>query len=174
MNRKTLFTGVLLLTCGCTGLENTDRGAATGGILGGILGLGVGAITHHPLAGAAIGAGAGALAGGAIGNAEDRAEAKAVAAARAAHPPLSLEDVARMAQQRVSDAVIINEIRTTNSFYSLNADHVIWLKQQGVSDYVIAEMQSRTPIYGPPGPRVVVVEPQPPVAVGVGFVGRWR
>src|ERR1700758_3011879 len=120
MKRKTLFTGVLLLTCGCTGLENTDRGAATGGILGGILGLGVGAVTHHPLAGAAIGAGAGALAGGAIGNAEDRAQAKAAAAAVAAHPPLSLEDVARMSQQHVSDYLIINEIRSTNSFYSLN------------------------------------------------------
>jgi hypothetical protein len=173
MNRKTLLTGVLLLSCGCTGLENTDRGAATGGILGGILGLGVGAVTHHPLAGAAIGAGAGALAGGAIGNHEDRAEARAAAAAQAAHPPLTLEDVARMSQQHMSDAIIINQIRTTNSFYSLNADHIMWLKQQGVSDYVVAEMQSRTPVYGAP-PRVVVVEPQPPVAVGVGFVGRWR
>lgn len=173
--KKTLLTGVLLLTCGCTGMENTDRGMATGGILGGILGLGVGAVTHHPLAGAAIGAGAGALAGGAIGHAEDKAETRAAAQAAAAHPPLSLEDVARMSQQRVSDAIIINEIRTTNSFYSLNADHILWLKQMGVSDYVIAEMQSRTPVYGPRYPReVVVVEPAPPVAVGVGVVGRWR
>jgi hypothetical protein len=173
MNRKTLWTGVLLLTCGCTGLENTDRGAATGGVLGGILGLGVGALTHHPLAGAAIGAGAGALAGGAIGNAEDHAEARAAARTAAARQ-LSLEDIARMSQQHISDPIIINEIRTTNSLYSLNADHILWLKQMGVSDYVIAEMQSRTPVYGYPGPRVVVVEPQPPVAVGVGFVGRIR
>jgi hypothetical protein len=151
--KKILLTGVLLLTCGCTGMENTDRGMATGGVLGGILGLGVGAITHHPLAGAAIGAGAGALAGGAIGNHEDRAEAHAVAQAAAAHPPLSLEDVARMSQQRISG----------------------WLKQQGVSDYVIAEMQSRTPaIYGPRYAREVVVVEPAPVAVGVGFVGRVR
>jgi hypothetical protein len=173
MNRKTLLTGMLLLSCGCTGLQHTDQGAATGGVLGGIGGLIVGAATHHPLAGAAIGAGAGALAGGAIGNAHDRADARAAAAQAAAHPPLTLEDVARMAQQHVSDYLIINEIRSTNSFYSLNPDHVIWLRQQGVSDVVIAEMQSRTP--GAYGPRVVVVEPSPPpVAVGVGFVGRFH
>jgi len=177
MNRKTLFTGVLLLTCGCTGMENTDRGAATGGIIGGILGLGVGAVTHHPLAGAAIGAGAGALAGGAVGHAEDRAEAKAASAAAAAHPPLTLEDVARMSQQHISDGLIINEIRATNSFYSLQPDHVIWLKQMGVSDVVIAEMQSRVPQVYTAAPvyhrDVVVVEPAP-VAVGIGFGGRWR
>jgi Glycine zipper len=174
--KKILLTGALVLTCGCTGMENTDRGMATGGVLGGILGLGVGAITHHPLAGAAIGAGAGALAGGAIGNHEDHVEARAAAQAAAAHPPLSLEDVARMSQQHINDYLIINQIRTTNSFYSLNPDHIAWLKQQGVSDVVIAEMQSRIPpVYGPRYAReVVVVEPAPPVAVGVGFVGRIR
>jgi NAD(P)H-dependent flavin oxidoreductase YrpB (nitropropane dioxygenase family) len=178
MNRKTLYSGVLLLTCGCTGMANTDRGAATGGVLGGILGLGVGAVTHHPLAGAAIGAGAGALAGGAIGNAEDHAEAKAAARAAAAHPPLSLEEVARMSREHISDALIINQIRSTNSFYSLNSDHVIWLRQMGVSEPVIAEMQSRVPQAYTAGPyyhrEVVVVEPAPPVAVGIGFGGRWR
>jgi hypothetical protein len=181
MVRKKLFTALLLLTCGCTGLENTDRGAATGGILGGILGLGVGAVTHHPLAGAAIGAGAGALAGGAIGNAEDRKEAKAAAAARAARPPMTLEDIAKLSQQHVSDAIIINQIRLSNSVYALNTDHITWLKQMGVSDVVIAEMQQ------PPAQRVYVsggayvrpevvyvTPPPPPVAVGVGFVGRWR
>jgi outer membrane lipoprotein SlyB len=177
MNRKKLLSAVLMLLCGCTGLENTDRGAATGGILGGILGLGVGAVTHHPLAGAAIGAGAGALAGGAIGNTQDRADARAVAAARAAHPPLTLQDVASMSQQHVSDVIIINQIRSTNSFYSLNQDHVIWLKQNGVSDAVVAEMQSRTPQAYTAVPvyhrDVVVVEPAP-VAVGVGFSGRWH
>jgi hypothetical protein len=176
-----LLTAMVLLSCGCTGLPNTDRGAATGGVLGGIFGLGVGALTHHPLAGAAIGAGTGVLAGGAIGNHEDRAEARAAAQAAAARPPLSLEDVARMAQNHVSDSLIINEIRATNSFYNLNADHVIWLRQMGVSDVVISEMQSRYPqrVYtAAPAyvrPAVVVVEPPPPpVAVGIGFGGRIR
>jgi hypothetical protein len=175
-----LFTALVLLSCGCTGLPNTDRGAATGGVLGGILGLGVGAVTHHPVAGAAIGAGAGALAGGAIGNKQDRAEARAAAQAAAARPQLSLEDVARMAQSHVSDSLIINEIRSSNSFYNLNADHVIWLKQMGVSDVVITEMQSRYPqsVYTPTPtyvrPAVVVVEEPRPVAVGIGFGGRIR
>jgi osmotically inducible lipoprotein OsmB len=172
MNRKTLVGAMILLTCGCTGMQNTDNGMATGGILGGILGLGVGCVTHHPLAGAAIGAGAGALAGGAIGHAEDKKEARDAAAYQAAHPPLTLEDIARMSQQHLSDAIIIEQIRTTNSFFNLQPEHIAWLKQMGVSDPVVLEMQSRVPgrvVYTAAQPDVVIVQPQPVVGVGIGY-----
>ena len=77
MKKSLCLSTILALTStGCTGLYNTDAGAATGGVLGGITGLGVGALTGRPLAGAAIGAGAGALAGGAIGNSVDRSQAR--------------------------------------------------------------------------------------------------
>jgi hypothetical protein len=100
---------------------------------------------------------------------------------------LSLVDIAQMAQQHISDAVIIGQIRSTGSVYRLSPPDIQWLKENGVSDAVIMEMQatanryprrvySATPVYTQP---VYVVEPPPPpppvgVGVGVGYVGRWR
>ena len=125
---------------------------------------------------------------GLIGNAadrrEERADARAVAQAQAIaaqNPPMGLQDVARMAQQHISDAVIIQQIRTTNSAFSLSPDQITWLKQQGVSDSVIIEMQSRRPAamvpvrargVAAPAGSVYVVEPAPPpvsVGFGVGY-----
>lgn len=182
-----LTAGVVAILCGCECMNHTERGAATGGVLGTGVGLVAGGLTGHPLAGAAVGAGAGALTGGLIGNAadkrEDRAEARAVAQAQAIaaqNPPMGLQDVAHMAQQHISDAVIIQQIRTTNSVFNLAPNQIEWLKSQGVSDSVIMEMQSRRPaavmpvrargVAAVPAGSVYVVEPQPPpVSVGFGF-----
>lgn len=182
-----LVTGVVIALCGCECMNHTERGAATGGVLGTGVGLVAGGLTGHPLAGAAIGAAGGALTGGLVGNAADRrderAEARAVSQAQAIaaqNPPMGLQDVARMAQQHISDAVIIQQIRTTNSVFSLAPDQITWLKQQGVSDSVIIEMQSRRPtavvpvrargVAAAPVGSVYVVEPAPPpVSVGFGF-----
>ena len=131
----------------------------------------------HAGAGALIGAGVGAVAGGLTGKAIDNAEAKAAAARR---PPLGLTDVVTMAQNHVSDSVIINEIRTTGSVFTMSSNDVIYLKQQGVSDVVVQEMQATSgrprrvyaaePVYAR---QVYVVEQPPPpppvVGVGVGF-----
>jgi hypothetical protein len=82
-----------------------------------------------------------------------------------------MTDVAQLAQQRVSDQVIINQIRTTGSVYHLSATDIVWLRDNGVSDAVIAEMQatgSRRPgrrvVVGPP-PPTVIYEEQPVVVV---------
>jgi hypothetical protein len=91
-----------------------------------------------------------------------------------------------MAQQGISDAVIITQIRSTQSVYMLGPPDIQWLKSQGVSDAVVMEMQAtatRVPgpqprVYARPyyHPDVVVVDPYPP-PVGVGFsytrVRRW-
>ena len=115
----------------------------------------------------------GGLLGGAIGNDVDKEKARQerIAAAEARH--LNITDVASMAQQHVSDAIIINQIRTTGSVYNLTADEIVWLRQQGVSEAVIAEMQATA--YRPvrrvytPAPVVVYESPPPPVSVGVGI-----
>jgi hypothetical protein len=89
-----------------------------------------------------------------------------------------------MTQQHVSDAVIISQIRSSNSVYQLSAQDTTWLKQNGVSDAVVMEMLATAhrfprrvyvdgPVYGEP---VYVVDPPPPpvgVGVGVGFRGRF-
>ena len=176
----------VLLSTGCSSMSNTDRGVLGGGAIGAGTGALIGNATGHTGAGALIGAGVGAVTGGLIGNAEDKQEKRAqeaVAAAQAAQArqQLGLMDIAQMTQQHISDPVIINQIRATNSYYVLSAQDTIWLKQNGVSDVVITEMMATAQRYPrrvyAPGPvyaePVIVVDP-PPVAVGVGVGFRGR
>ncbi|HLJ95588.1 MAG TPA: glycine zipper domain-containing protein [Gemmataceae bacterium] len=184
MNRKTLGSALLvpsLIVCGCSSMSNTEKGVGVGGAIGAGTGALIGSATGHTGAGALIGAGVGALSGGLIGHAVDESEKKTdakLAAAAAAQPgPMGITDVVYLAQQHVTDEVIITQIRSTHSVFQLSAGDTVWLKQQGVSDAVIQEMlatpnryprriYSAAPVYSPP---VYVVEPAPPVAVGVGF-----
>lgn len=173
----------LVLTSGCSTCNNTERGIVGGAAVGGVLGTIVGAATGRPLAGAAIGAGIGGTVGGVSGAAEDRRDrrfAQAVANAEQ-RGQMELTEVAKMSQAHVSDAVIIQHIRNTGAIFNLSADQIAWLKQQGVSDVVIQEMETNgrlrvvRPVYpgyvvAQPPPVVVVEQPPPPgPAVGVGF-----
>jgi hypothetical protein len=178
MIKKWWISGLLLLGCGCSTMNNTEAGAVGGGVVGAAVGTVVGAACRNPLAGAAIGGATGAGIGALAGHSEDRREARAAANAQAwaaAHPPLSLTDVVSMVQNHISDGVIINQIRTTNSTYNLTAEQITWLKSQGVSDQVVYEMQSRQGVLVQPAP-VYMVEPPPPsvgVGVGIGYGRRW-
>jgi surface antigen len=165
-----------LLFCGCSSMNNTEGGAAAGGLLGAGTGALIGQATGHTGAGALIGAGVGAVSGGLIGHAVDESDKRQAAAA--ARGTLGITDIVQMSQAHVSDDVIISQIRTTGSVFRLSSNDTIWLKQQGVSDAVVTEMlasanriprqvYSAAPVYGDP---VYVVEPPPPpVSVGVGF-----
>ncbi|HEV3119188.1 MAG TPA: glycine zipper domain-containing protein, partial [Gemmataceae bacterium] len=143
MRRSTLVVGMVvpaILACGCSHMSNTEAGAGAGGLIGAGTGAAIGSATGHTGAGALIGAGVGALTGGLIGHAVDKDEEK-TAAAIAAHG-LGVTDVAQMAQNHVTDEVIISQIRTTGSVFRLSANDIVWLKQSGVSDAVIQEMQA--------------------------------
>ncbi len=190
--KKTLWiTGLLILAnaSGCGTMNNTQADALGGGILGGLFGAAIGAATRNPAA-IAIGAGAGAAAGAGLGavagNAQDRADqhqADAVAQSQAniryalEHPALPPEQIAKMARDRISDEIIIEQIRSSHSLYQLSPDWITWLKSQGVSDRVILYMQQTLSTVQP---RYVVVQPAPPppggvVVIGGGFYGprRW-
>ena len=185
------FLPLLLLAAGCESMSHTDKGVLGGGAIGAGTGALIGSATGHTGAGAAIGAGVGAVTGGLIGNDIDKSEAKtkaeiaqaSAAAAAPANGPLSLPDIAQMAQSGLSDSVIIGQIRTTRSVYVLTPQDLAWLKTQQVSDAVVMEMQataSRMPqpgrVYARPyyGPDVVYVDPYGPPPVGVGFSYRYR
>ena len=43
---------------------------------------------------------------------------------------------AQLAQQNVTDTVIINQIRTSGQVYNLSADDIVYLKRYNVSDVV--------------------------------------
>jgi uncharacterized protein YcfJ len=179
----------LLLLTGCSALSPTENGALGGGALG----AGTGAIVGHALgntgAGALIGAAVGGVSGGLIGNSVEKSEQRtqaqiAAAEARAqAQNQMSIAGVIEMAQSHINDSVIINQIRTSGSVFHLTAQDVVTLKQNGVSDAVVQEMQatayrqprriySAVPAYASP-PSVYVVEPvpppPPPVAIGFGY-----
>jgi hypothetical protein len=67
------------------------------------------------------------------------------------------------------------QIRTTASAFRLSAEDIIWLKQNGVSDGVIQEMQASATRYPPvvTTTPVYVVEPPPqPADVGFGYYRR--
>ena len=172
------FALPVLLVSGCQSMNNTEKGALTGGGVGAVAGGLIGSATHHTGAGAAIGAVTGGLIGGAVGNDMDKEKAKQERIAAAEARQLNITDIATMAQQHIGDGIIINQIRSTGSVYHLSTDEIVWLRQQGVSEGVIAEMQATA--YRPvrrvytPAPVVVVEQPPPPVSVGVGigFHGR--
>jgi outer membrane lipoprotein SlyB len=170
-----LFAPAVFLA-GCA--TQTETGALAGAGIGGLGGAAIGSLAHAPVAGAAIGAAAGALTGAAVGNSEDRKQERAAAAAAQARA-LGMTDVAQMAQQGVSEAIIINQIRTSPTIFHLSATDITWLRENRVSDAVIAEMQNtalrqprRVYVEGAavyqPAPVVVYEEP-PPVGVGIGI-----
>jgi uncharacterized protein YcfJ len=165
------------LSDGCSSMSNTDKGVLGGGAIGAGTGAIIGHAAGNTAAGALIGAGVGAVSGGLIGNAVDKSEEKAKAEAIAtqqARQSLGIHDVIQMAQQHISDDIIIGQIRTSPTIFRLNYDEIVLLKQNGVSDVVIHEMQNTA--YRVPR-RVYVVDPAPPppvsVGVGFGYGHRW-
>lgn len=162
-----------LLACGCASMNNAETGALGGGALGAGVGALAGSATGHTGGGALIGGGIGALLGGLFGHAADKSEQHAQAAVAAAQArALQLTDVAQMSQQHISDDVVIGQIRSTGTIYNLQPSDIYWLKQNGVSDVVIREMQATPSRFYYPRP-VYVEAPPPSVSFGVGYaVGR--
>jgi hypothetical protein len=171
----------LLLSSGCASMSNTDKGVLGGGAIGAGTGALIGSATGHTGLGAAVGGILGGITGGLVGNATDKAErAEARAAAATAPPPLQPADIVQMAYQHVSDDIIITQIRNTGSVYYLSPQDIVWLKQNGVSDVVIREMQATASrpvrrVYAPVPvyEQVYVVEPAPPPGVSVGIGYTW-
>ncbi len=187
MKRFGFLALVAASSVGCSTMTPTENGVLGGGALGGVTGAVVGNALGNTGAGAVIGTGIGAVAGGLTGNAIEESENRkiqAVAAQQQAARQLGVTDIAQMSQGRVSDSVIIGQIRSTGSVYQLSPTDIQWLKENGVSDPVVLEMQQtamrRPVVYGRgPRPVYVVEEPvyvgPPPPVIGVGFgYGRCR
>lgn len=177
-------------------MNNTESGALVGTTLGTLAGAVIGHQSGHTGTGALIGAGTGAVMGGLMGNAEDaREERDAALAYQAAQYNAQLAltnaDVIQMAANGVGDQVIINSIRSRGGRFDLSPQSIIDLKQRGVSDPVVAYMQSNSggvpngtmavvpPVYGPRVRRVYVAPPEPEVVIvgrpwGWGWHGHHR
>jgi uncharacterized protein YcfJ len=171
------------LTSGCESMSNT----AGGGLLGGAAGAGIGAAAgggKGALAGGLIGM----LFGGLIGNDIDQKEKRqkeaelAAAQARPVAPPLGITDIMQMTRSGMSEAIIINQIRATNSTYQLSTEDIHMLQTNGVSQNVIIEMQNhppvvrvvQQPVYVRPAPTVYYVQPAPPPPAVISVSGTIR
>lgn len=125
----------------------TGTYALAGGLVGGAAGAGIGAAVSGGT-GAAIGAGAGAaggaLIGGLIGNAEDRCcmerSCPRTLSKCERGEPLSYNDIKQMAKSGVSEDTMIDQIRSTGSRFNLSSADIADLKQAGVPQSVINEM----------------------------------
>jgi outer membrane lipoprotein SlyB len=163
-----LMTTVAAAGSGCASMNNTEKGALGGAAVGTGLGAAVGAATGHTGAGAIIGGLAGTATGALVGNDIDKterrnkdvAQAVALADAQAQAQRMGIADVIGMAQGGHSDTVIINQLRTTRSTFQLAPSDLDMLKNAGVSQRVIAEMQASRPV---PSPARVVVRETAPV-----------
>jgi hypothetical protein len=80
------------------------------------------------------------------------------AAVNAPVPQLSygVSQIMQLAQAKVSDDTIIAYIKNSGNIFDLNADQIIYLRQQGISDAVITTMLNQ------PRPAVAVATPTTP------------
>ena len=180
----------LSASTGCETMHsNTAKGAGVGGLLGAGIGTAIGAATGDTgtgaLAGGLIGAGVGGIAG-ADADARDReradavkiAQAEATIASQPVRGPLSIDDVIQMSRPnpangtRVSDDLIVDYIRSTNSTFHLSPNDISYLTANGVSDRVVREMVNargggggRVAIQSRPQTVIVREEAPPPVVV---------
>ena len=67
-----------------------------------------------------------------------------------------VSQIQQLAQAKVGDATIIAYIKNSGNSYALNADQIIYLRQQGISDSVVTTMLSQ------PRPGVAVANPNAP------------
>lgn len=157
---------VLPCLTGCVSGPAARTGTALGGLSGALLGAAAGMNTGKALEGAAIGGLAGSAVGGALGNAvdEDRDQQEARQAAYEEEiraRAITLDQVINMSRSGLGDQVIANQIRTQGVVSPLGTSELILLKQNGVSDNVLAAWQEQSAV-----PTTMVVPPaRPPVIV---------
>src|ERR1035437_10238436 len=90
--------------------------------------------------------------------AQDSTTVAQPAVASATVPQLSdsVAQIVQLAQAKISEGTIIAYIKNSGNSYRLDANQIIYLRQQGISDAVITTMLNQ------PGPGVVVATPTTP------------
>lgn len=128
--------------------QNRNNGLGIGAVMGAVTGGLIGDRNHEAVAGAAIGAAVGGLTGAVVGKSvdnemayrEQRAGQRVVV--QQMSRAVTVPDVIAMTQSRLSDGVIITQIRTNGVAQQLLAPDLVNLSNAGVSDAVIQAMQT--------------------------------
>ena len=178
------FLAIALLLAGCISGPNARSGSVAGGLTGGAIGAIAGAPKNKSLEGAAIGALAGTAVGGVIGDQVDREVAQVEAQQQlylqnARQNAITMDKLIQMTQAGLADQLIINQIHNDGVVAVLSSEDLVSLKENGVSDRVIAAWQ-KTPPLGTAIPasrgRPVIVEEHhwvDPHWVDPACVPRW-
>ncbi|NQU10248.1 hypothetical protein HQ590_05630 [bacterium] len=159
-----VLMAVVLLAAGCQTPQGDTDYTASGGLAGGLIGAGTGAIigdqSGHAGEGALIGGAIGALTGALVGRGMEQSQQEALQRQSpqtlqrvAQGQPLGLADIRALTNADVSDEVIISQIRNSRCVYRLTTAEIIELKQAGVSEKVIDFMINTPSLYPPPPPR---------------------
>lgn len=131
-----VISGLIFVCLGCA--ENKTR-VAEGAVAGGALGALAGGLIGHGT-GAGIGAAIGATGGALIGS---QIEKKPQESQAASSGQMSVMDIVNLKKQGAPDDVIIDEIKKSNSKFTLSAETIDYLKKEGVSNRVIDVMMGR-------------------------------
>lgn len=176
----TLLGMILVFQSGCLATRpNATTGGLLGGATGGIVGAAMGTPSGNSDSGALIGAVAGGLTGAAIGNQADEANLRAQKhateqAIAAQNSAVTLDQVIQMTGSGLSDELIANQIKANGVAQRIGTNDIILLKNQGVSESVILQLQttSTRPIptlvaqrYQAPTPLIEVSPYCPPPVV---------
>ena len=180
MTKRTLL---LVLSLGVVFATSThaqsyrNQDAAVGGLAGAVIGGIIGHQNDETPEGALIGGAVGAIAGSVLGNAKDQQVRQQryyhQQAARQAWQhqqrqvrSVSIADVVSMSRSGLSDAVIINHIRTNGVRSRVGTHEIISMHNSGVSEHVITAMQE-SHAHPIPARETVVVEaaPVPPPVI---------
>jgi uncharacterized protein YcfJ len=192
--QTTLVAALAITLGGCVNPDGSQDNTGTGLLAGGAIGAGTGAllgsVSGHAGQGALIGAALGTITGGLIGHSMDqeqqarlRAEAPATYARVEQGQPLGVADVKALAAAKISDDVIISQIKNSHTVYHLSTADIIDLHNSNVSEKVIDYMIN-TPNTASSAPAETVVTQAPPpapvetmvVSPGPGYVwvgGDW-
>ncbi|MDB6016101.1 MAG: hypothetical protein JWR19_590 [Pedosphaera sp.] len=158
---------VAILTCGIAGCQNLPgTKQSQGAVIGGLGGAAVGAAIGHNALGAVLGGALGAGAGYVVGANSDRIMGRDQASAAAAtqnaqtRPAtaqdvmnsttadlnkdgfVTLDEVAAMRAAGLSDDQMLQRLRATNQIFELTPSQQSYLRDRGVSNYVINQMQT--------------------------------
>lgn len=140
----------VIATTGCQGFParpNTTVGGLIGGTTGSVIGSAIGSREGKTGEGALIGAIAGGITGSAIGNQTDRAnlqreqfinEQQQIAFQSA----VTMDQVVQLSASGLSDELIINQIQANGVVARPTTNDLIHLKNNGVSDVVIGQIQA--------------------------------
>jgi hypothetical protein len=86
--------------------------------------------------------------------------------------PMTIDEVLKLVDKDVSDALIVSLIEKSNSYFYLTADDIITLKDAGASDYLVNYMIGRKPGSAPPALPSGEAAPAGAGEVNVNAAGR--